>query len=77
MLFLVTVGSTAFDGLVRALDSPPALRALAALGCSRLAVQRGRGQYEPRVLGVAAHAGIDVDVFRYRCGVDSARSQRD
>ena len=47
---LVTVGTTKFDALVEAVDSPPLAEALLARGYSRLIIQLGAGAYLPRRL---------------------------
>ena len=54
---LVTVGTTNFDALVRALDRPETAEALVALGYTRLVLQIGAtAAYEPAEL-VPAGAG--------------------
>jgi len=65
---IVTVGSTKFDELIRAVDSRDFLSALQGLGIARLKVQRGAGQYQPVNLGTRdqpALPGFEVDVVEY------------
>lgn len=64
---IVTVGSTKFEDLIRAIDSEPFITALAGLGIKRLKVQKGNGTYEPTVVvGEAAReAGIEAEVITY------------
>ncbi|CAG9460649.1 unnamed protein product [Pedinophyceae sp. YPF-701] len=50
----VTVGTTKFDGLVEAVDTPSFAGALMQQGFTKLTVQAGRGLYEPRRLLTAA-----------------------
>ena len=44
---LVTVGSTSFDELIRAVDSPSVAQLLRARGHTALTLQVGRGAYVP------------------------------
>jgi len=64
---IVTVGSTTFDELIRAIDNEAFVGALVALGIKRLKVQKGNGSYEPTVLiGEAAReAGLESEVLTY------------
>jgi beta-1,4-N-acetylglucosaminyltransferase len=43
----VTVGTTCFDALVMAVDSPEVKKALLQKGYSNLLIQMGRGTYVP------------------------------
>ena len=68
---LVTVGTTNFDALVRALDRPEVAEALVALGYTRLVLQIGAtAAYEPAELvpagaRAATHgSGLEVEWFR-------------
>lgn len=65
---IVTVGSTKFDSLIRAVDSADFLRLLHGMGIRKLKVQRGNGQYLPANLGSygqPALPGLDVEVLEY------------
>uniref|UniRef100_A0A7S1PV83 UDP-N-acetylglucosamine transferase subunit ALG14 n=1 Tax=Alexandrium catenella TaxID=2925 RepID=A0A7S1PV83_ALECA len=65
---IVTVGSTKFDSLIRAVDSKDFLALLHGMGIQRLKVQKGNGQHWPSNLGgenQPAVAGIDVEIFEY------------
>ena len=55
-IVFVTVGSTRFDALVRAVAAPRCLRALHACGFSRVVFQIGTGSYVPAARG---HGGED------------------
>jgi beta-1,4-N-acetylglucosaminyltransferase len=44
---LVTVGTTCFDALVKAVDSPGVKEALLEKGYTNLLIQMGRGTYAP------------------------------
>lgn len=53
----VTVGTTKFDALIRAVDSPQVVEALRQRGFTRLQIQLGSGFYLPTVLcGSSNHA---------------------
>lgn len=43
----VTVGTTSFDALVKAVDSPTVKQELATKGYTHLLIQMGRGSYVP------------------------------
>lgn len=60
-LAFVTVGTTKFDALIRALDTDASLKALAARGFSRVLMQIGHGEYTPR----AAAAGLTIEWYRH------------
>lgn len=64
MRVFVTVGTTKFDALVRALDSDACLRALADRGCTHLLLQIGHGEHEPRAQSAAA-PGLHVSFYRH------------
>ncbi|OLP90942.1 UDP-N-acetylglucosamine transferase subunit alg13 [Symbiodinium microadriaticum] len=51
-MIFVTVGTTCFDELVRAVDTEAFHEKALALGFERLVVQRGRGSHRPRQLGL-------------------------
>jgi UDP-N-acetylglucosamine transferase subunit ALG13 len=48
MLTFVTVGSTQFNELIEAVDTPRVIAALRAHGYSKVSMQIGAGQHEPR-----------------------------
>jgi beta-1,4-N-acetylglucosaminyltransferase len=60
-LAFVTVGTTKFDDLIRALDTDACLEALAARGFSRVLMQIGHGEYTPR----ASAAGLSIEWYRH------------
>ncbi|KAJ2714640.1 N-acetylglucosaminyldiphosphodolichol N-acetylglucosaminyltransferase catalytic subunit alg13 [Coemansia spiralis] len=66
MSVLVTVGSTGFDRLVRAVCAPEFLQALAGKGFGRLVVQCGSSidQFAPAPAALAA-SGITAECFDY------------
>ena len=66
----VTVGTTSFDALVEALDSPAVVDILRARGYTSLTMQIGRGTYRPR--RVRTRPGFRVDVFDFRPSLDEA-----
>ena len=47
----VTVGTTCFDSLVMAVDSPEVKKALLKKGYTDLLIQMGRGRYVPSKVG--------------------------
>jgi len=47
----VTVGTTCFDSLVMAVDSPEVKKALLQKGYTDLLIQMGRGTYVPSKVG--------------------------
>ncbi|KDO26416.1 hypothetical protein SPRG_08219 [Saprolegnia parasitica CBS 223.65] len=57
----VTVGTTSFDALVAALDTPAVYATLAAAGYTQVVFQIGRGSYEPS----AIEAPVRVTSYRY------------
>lgn len=64
---IVTVGPTAFDELIRAIDNQAFIGALKALGIQRLKVQKGNGSYEPTELigDTIREAGIESEVLTH------------
>lgn len=65
---IVTVGSTQFDGLIRAVDKPEFLHFLQRLKIKRLQVQRGKGSYWPANLVDSHHVleqQLEVEVVEY------------
>jgi UDP-N-acetylglucosamine transferase subunit ALG13 len=71
---LVTVGSTHFDLLVRAIDSSDFLQRLKRLGFRRLALQHGTGEHIP---GAPPPPGFRVDSYRYKPSLaDEVRGAR-
>ncbi|CAD6244646.1 unnamed protein product [Miscanthus lutarioriparius] len=59
----VTVGTTCFDALVMAVDSPEVKKALLQKGYSNLVIQMGRGTYVPSK--VSGDATLQVDHFTF------------
>lgn len=60
-LAFVTVGTTKFDALIRALDTDACLEALVARGFSCVLMQIGHGEYTPR----ASAAGLGIEWYRH------------
>uniref|UniRef100_A0A7S0WPF2 Glycosyl transferase family 28 C-terminal domain-containing protein n=1 Tax=Chlamydomonas leiostraca TaxID=1034604 RepID=A0A7S0WPF2_9CHLO len=69
---LVTVGSTKFDALVRAVDTEEFGKALVSKGYTHLVIQKGNGAYAPHVLVPinetlgTTKEGLHVEVFDYK-----------
>ena len=67
----VTVGTTRFDALIRALDTPQTILTLSAKSFTKLVIQLGAGTYTPTVICPAGresctHAnGFQVQWFRF------------
>ncbi|KAK3157937.1 hypothetical protein QOZ80_2AG0130490 [Eleusine coracana subsp. coracana] len=59
----VTVGTTCFDALVKAVDSPEVKEALLEKGYTDLLIQMGRGTYVPSK--VSGGATLQVDNFTF------------
>ena len=70
-IVFVTVGTTKFDALIRALDQPHTVPALAAKGFTKLVIQLGSGVHTPSIICPAStdtctHAnGLKVQWFRF------------
>ena len=64
----VTVGTTSFDALVRALDDEKIIDALVRKGFTGLILQIGRGSYLPQNL--RERNGFSVRVFTYAPSID-------
>lgn len=68
---LVTVGTTKFDALVKAVDSTAVADALVARGYTRLVIQKGAGKHQVQTLvpiGSQHHQlsnGLQVQVFEF------------
>jgi UDP-N-acetylglucosamine transferase subunit ALG13 len=62
---LVTVGSTKFDDLIQAVDSVQFAEAASKQGFSGIHVQKGRGDYVPRVLPAMKRADFDIKIFEF------------
>ncbi len=64
---LVTVGSTKFDALMRAVDTPAFFAAMQRRGVEEVLVQKGRSDYVFQTqTGSAAAHGVRLTVFDYR-----------
>jgi beta-1,4-N-acetylglucosaminyltransferase len=67
----VTVGTTRFDALIRAVDRRAFADVLVAAGYTRLIMQIGRAQYTPRQLlppnqrSARLHSGLAVEYFDF------------
>uniref|UniRef100_A0A7S0MXJ1 Glycosyl transferase family 28 C-terminal domain-containing protein n=1 Tax=Cryptomonas curvata TaxID=233186 RepID=A0A7S0MXJ1_9CRYP len=59
----VTVGTTKFDALVKALDTDFVQQALVAQGFSTLLIQRGKSEHEPKS---RVGNSLDVHVYEYK-----------
>ncbi|CDJ64050.1 glycosyltransferase family 28 C-terminal domain-containing protein, putative [Eimeria necatrix] len=73
---LVTVGTTSFDDLVKAVDSVAFLGVLRSLGKVRLTVQLGRGQYIPFGISAEDPDLTGVGVWVHRQGLQCVRVVR-
>merc|ERR1712008_244566 len=65
---IVTVGSTLFDSLIRAVDKPEFLDFLQHLKITRLQVQRGKGSFWPSNIVESNHVSeqrLEVEVVEY------------
>jgi len=71
----VTVGTTKFDALIQAVDTPEVAAAILDRGYDRLVMQVGDGAYKPRVLVPAGEGsamstgGLHVEHFDYAPGL--------
>eukprot|EP00878_Enallax_costatus_P004757 GHUV01005007.1.p1 GENE.GHUV01005007.1~~GHUV01005007.1.p1 ORF type:complete len:184 (+),score=62.05 GHUV01005007.1:120-671(+) len=67
----VTVGTTKFEALIRAVDAPQFAAALVAKGYNRLVIQKGAGAYSPTNLVPAGStaadhpSGLRVEYFEF------------
>jgi beta-1,4-N-acetylglucosaminyltransferase len=61
----VTVGTTDFDMLITAIDTPEFVSFIKSRGCRKLIVQIGRGRKEPQYITNLSEA-ITVEVYRYK-----------
>lgn len=67
----VTVGTTDFDSLILALDTPDFFEFIRTKECKKLTVQYGRGTHVPEYLaGVCEHHNIDFECFRFKDSLD-------
>ncbi|CDJ38077.1 hypothetical protein ETH_00029995 [Eimeria tenella] len=73
---LVTVGTTSFDDLVKAVDSDAFLDVLKSLGKVSLTVQLGRGQYMPFGISAEDPDLTGVGVWAHRQGLQCVRVVR-
>lgn len=64
----VTVGTTSFDALARAMDDPRIVDALVRKGFTGLTMQIGRGAYRPR--RIANARAFDVEIVDYLPSID-------
>ncbi|KAL9235059.1 hypothetical protein vseg_009858 [Gypsophila vaccaria] len=70
----VTVGTTLFDALVRAVDTPEVKKELYAKGYTHLLIQIGRGSYVPS-RSTGEDGSIAVDYFTFSTSIaDSLKS---
>ncbi|KAL6559496.1 hypothetical protein OROGR_004613 [Orobanche gracilis] len=60
----VTVGTTCFDSLVRAVDMPEIRDALFRKGYANLVIQMGRGSYTP-TKSIGEDGSVSVDYFTF------------
>jgi len=66
----VTVGTTSFDALVRALDTPRLIDALRRKGFTELTLQIGRGTHVPTSLTSREDDSFPVRVVEYLSSID-------
>ena len=72
---LVTVGTTEFDDLVRAVDDDKVLRRLGDMGFGRVLFQIGKGEYTPRSPVSAALLTVEFYRFKPNLKADMAEAQ--
>ncbi|CAK4708607.1 hypothetical protein LEN26_006069 [Aphanomyces euteiches] len=58
----VTVGTTSFDALIQAVDTPEVYATLKKLGYDEIVIQIGRGEYEPRN---GVNSGLTTSFYRF------------
>eukprot|EP00605_Chrysophyceae_sp_TOSAG23-4_P000625 GSChrysophyteH1.ASY1.ANO1.704.1 assembled CDS len=68
MKWFLTVGTTSFDPLIRAIDCADFLNVAVECGCESLVIQVGRGEYLPVYLSetVCAQRGVKFTCFRFK-----------
>ncbi|KAL5835611.1 hypothetical protein ACOSQ3_015169 [Xanthoceras sorbifolium] len=70
----VTVGTTCFDALVKAMDTLEVQRELSRRGYTHLLIQMGRGTYEP-AKSLGEDGSVAVEYFRFSSSIaDHLRS---
>jgi beta-1,4-N-acetylglucosaminyltransferase len=62
----VTVGTTEFKELFESIDKSSFVDAIAQLGCRRLNIQVGRGDFPVRIPVECQLRGIDYDCFQFK-----------
>ncbi|CAA3016704.1 UDP-N-acetylglucosamine transferase subunit ALG13 homolog [Olea europaea var. sylvestris] len=67
-LVFVTVGTTCFDSLVRAVDTQEVKEALFRKGYTHLLIQMGRGSYIP-TKSAREEGSVDVDYFTFSSSI--------
>ncbi|KAL2459576.1 glycosyltransferase family protein 28 [Forsythia ovata] len=67
-LVFVTVGTTSFDSLVRAVDTQEVKEALFRKGYTHLIIQMGRGSYIP-TKSAGEDESLDVDYFTFSSSI--------
>ncbi|KAL6762614.1 glycosyl transferase [Haematococcus lacustris] len=78
---LVTVGTTKFDALIKAVDNQAFVDALKQKGYSHLAVQKGNGSYFPKYLLPSGELeatlsnGVHVRCFDYQPNLNTSMQQ--
>jgi UDP-N-acetylglucosamine transferase subunit ALG13 len=74
----VTVGTTLFDGLIRAVDETRVLRRLRSMGYSRVVMQIGRGSYEPDTrVSREDDCAISIEHYRFKPGLAADMEEAD
>lgn len=67
----ITVGTTDFDDLLRAIDNSQFIDVISSVGCRNLTVQMGRGSYTPLYLEEeCSRRGISYYLFRFQPTLD-------
>ena len=71
----VTVGTTSFDKLIQVVSSDAVVEMFQKLGYSKLELQIGRGEYEPRERDNVN--GVELTYFRYKDSIKDHIEQAD
>lgn len=76
----VTVGSTKFDALIKALDTPKVAEELATLGFTDLIIQLGAGDYRPQQTSArlnTKNVGLNIEWFEFTPSIGQYLSTAD
>lgn len=75
----ITVGTTDFDSLIKAIDNVFFLECLQKHGFSNVQIQIGRGKYEPQYLkeGTGISCNMKISWFRFKANLNEDMSSAD